>query len=74
MCLWPFRCCTSRCEGWKHPPFSAYEEDGVIYSRRFLDNISYFFQRFLCLYCFKETWHVPEREVRIIFGCDEELI
>ncbi|HBZ51149.1 MAG TPA: peptidase M20, partial [Erysipelotrichaceae bacterium] len=25
-------------EGWKHDPFSAYEEDGVIYSRGILDN------------------------------------
>ena len=25
-------------EGWKHPPFSGYEENGIIYSRGILDN------------------------------------
>ena len=59
-------------EGWKHPPFSAYEEDGVIYSRGILDNKGPILSCLYALTALKRLGIKPEREVRIIFGCDEE--
>lgn len=59
-------------DGWKHPPFSAYEEDGFIYSRGILDNKGPIFACLFGLYALKELGIELSKEVRIIFGCDEE--
>lgn len=59
-------------EGWKHPPFSGYEEGGVIYSRGVLDNKGPILSCLFALYALKELNLSLKREVRIIFGCDEE--
>lgn len=59
-------------DGWKQPPFSAYEEDGVIYSRGILDNKGPIFSCLFALYSLKELGIKLSKEVRIIFGCDEE--
>lgn len=59
-------------EGWKHPPFSAYEKDGVIYSRGILDNKGPILSCLYALTALKRLGFYPEREIRIIFGCDEE--
>lgn len=59
-------------DGWKHPPFSAYEEDGIIYSRGILDNKGPIFACLFGLYALKELGIELSKEVRIIFGCDEE--
>lgn len=59
-------------EGWKHPPFSGYLEDGVIYSRGILDNKGPIMSCLYALYALKELDLKGEHPVRIIFGCDEE--
>lgn len=59
-------------EGWKHPPFSAYEEDGIIYSRGILDNKGPIMSCLYALYAIKELQIELKKPVRIIFGCDEE--
>lgn len=59
-------------DGWRHPPFSAYEEDGFIYSRGILDNKGPIFACLFGLYALKELGIKLSKEVRIIFGCDEE--
>lgn len=59
-------------DGWKQPPFSGYEEDGVIYSRGILDNKGPIFACLFGLYALKELGIKLSKEVRIIFGCDEE--
>ena len=58
--------------GWKHPPFSAFEEDGFIYGRGILDNKGPILSCLYALYALKELGIEMEKEVRIIFGCDEE--
>ncbi len=58
--------------GWKHPPFSAYEEKGVIYSRGILDNKGPIMTYLYALYALKELNIKLHKPVRIIFGCDEE--
>ena len=58
--------------GWKQPPFSGYQKDGVIYSRGVLDNKGPIFSCLYALYALKELGIVPDRQVRILFGCDEE--
>lgn len=58
--------------GWKHPPFSAFEEDGFIYGRGVLDNKGPILSCLYALYALKELGIEMEKEVRIIFGCDEE--
>ncbi len=58
--------------GWKQPPFSGYEKDGVIYSRGVLDNKGPIFACLYALYALKELGIPLKRQVRIIFGCDEE--
>ena len=58
--------------GWKQPPFSGYLKDGVIYSRGVLDNKGPIFSCLYALSALKELGIVPDRQVRIIFGCDEE--
>ena len=58
--------------GWKHPPFSAYEEDGYIYSRGILDNKGPIMTCLYALYAIKELNIKLHKPVRNIFGCDEE--
>lgn len=58
--------------GWKQPPFSGYQEDGVIYSRGILDNKGPILSCLFALYALKELNIELSKEVRIIFGCDEE--
>lgn len=58
--------------GWKHPPFSAYEENGYLYGRGVLDNKGPIMSCLYALYALKELGIEMDKEVRIIFGCDEE--
>ena len=44
----------------------------MIYSRGVLDNKGPIFSCLYALYALKELGIVPDRQVRIIFGCDEE--
>ena len=59
-------------EGWKHPPFSGYEENGIIYSRGILDNKGPILSCLYALYALKLLQIELKKPVRIIFGCDEE--
>ncbi len=58
--------------GWKQPPFSGYVKDGTIYSRGVLDNKGPVFSCLYALYALKELGIPLKRQVRILFGCDEE--
>ena len=58
--------------GWKHDPFSAFEEDGYIYARGILDNKGPILSCLYALYAIKQLQIELKRPVRIIFGCDEE--
>lgn len=59
-------------KGWREPPFSGYTKDGVIYSRGILDNKGPILSCLYGLYALKRLNIKLNREVRIIFGCDEE--
>ena len=59
-------------EGWKHPPFSGYVENGKIYSRGILDNKGPILSCLFALYALKELNLTFKHEIRIIFGCNEE--
>ncbi|EEG51895.1 dipeptidase PepV [[Clostridium] asparagiforme DSM 15981] len=59
-------------DGWKQPPFNGHMENGVLYGRGVLDNKG---PVLACLYglaALKELKLPLKRQVRIIFGCDEE--
>lgn len=58
--------------GWKQPPFSGYVKDGVIYSRGVLDNKGPIFSCLYALYALKLLGIPLKRQVRVIFGCNEE--
>ena len=58
--------------GWKHPAYSGYEEDGVIYSRGMLDNKGPIYSCLYALAALKRLGLAPRRAVRIVFGCNEE--
>lgn len=59
-------------EGWDHPPFSGYIEDGRIYGRGILDNKGPIMSALYALYVIKECKLQLKKPVRIIFGTDEE--
>lgn len=58
--------------GWKNDPFSGHIEDRVIYSRGILDNKGPILSCLFGLYALKRLNLKLNKEVRIIFGCDEE--
>lgn len=58
--------------GWKVPPYSAHLEDGRITSRGVLDNKGPIYACLYALWALKRLGLDPRREVRIIFGCNEE--
>ena len=59
-------------EGWKHPPFGAWEENGVIYARGAGDNKPGSIAGLYALRCMKELGYEPKHKVRAIYGCAEE--
>lgn len=58
--------------GWKVPPYSAHLEDGRITSRGVLDNKGPIYACLYALWALKRLGLSPRRDVRIIFGCNEE--
>ena len=58
--------------GWKVPPYSAHLEDGRITSRGVLDNKGPIYSCLYALWALKRLGLTPRRDVRIIFGCNEE--
>lgn len=59
-------------EGWTHPPFSGYVEDGRIFSRGILDNKGPIMTCLYGLYAIKELGLQLQKPVRILFGTNEE--
>ena len=60
-------------DGWKEPPFSAYEdENGRIYSRGILDNKGPILANLYALYAIKELQIQLKHPVWVLFGTDEE--
>ena len=59
-------------DGWKHPPFGAQVEDGVLYARGAGDDKPGVIAGLYTLRCMKELGWEPERRVRVIYGCAEE--
>ncbi|MBV6552662.1 M20/M25/M40 family metallo-hydrolase, partial [Acinetobacter soli] len=58
--------------GWDFPSFDLSEKDGHLYGRGILDNKGPIIS---CLYgmkLLKELGHQPKKNLRIIFGTDEE--
>lgn len=58
--------------GWKEPPFSGFREDGVLYGRGVLDNKGPILSCLYAAYALKRLGVPISREIRILFGCDEE--
>ncbi|MDA9462838.1 Acetylornithine deacetylase, Succinyl-diaminopimelate desuccinylase, deacylase [Enterococcus mundtii 3F] len=59
-------------QGWEFPPFDLSEKNGRFYGRGILDNKG---PIMCCLYgmkLLKELGHQPKKNLRIIFGTDEE--
>lgn len=59
-------------EGWNHPPFSGYVEDGRIFSRGILDNKGPIMSCLYGLYAIKQLGIQLQKPVRILFGTNEE--
>ena len=59
-------------DGWNHPPFSAYEENGRIYARGILDNKGPILSCLYALYAIKELGIQLKKPVWILFGTNEE--
>lgn len=59
-------------EGWKNPPYSGFVKDGIIYSRGILDNKGPIMSCLYAAYALKELNIPLSKEIRIIFGLDEE--
>ncbi len=58
--------------GWKEPPFSGFRENGVLYGRGVLDNKGPILSCLYAAYALKTLGLPISREIRILFGCDEE--
>ena len=63
---------TEGASGWKVPPYSAHLEDGRITSRGVLDNKGPIYACLYALWALRRLGLAPRREIRIIFGCNEE--
>ena len=57
---------------WKHPPFSATLDNGEIYARGALDDKGPFIATLYALKRLKDEGFLPNKEIRLILGCDEE--
>lgn len=59
-------------EGWEFPPFSGHVDNGKIYGRGVLDNKGPIISALYALYAIKESGLETNKQVRVIFGTDEE--
>lgn len=59
-------------EGWEFPPFSGHIDNGKIYGRGVLDNKGPIISALYALYAIKESGLETNKQVRVIFGTDEE--
>ncbi|MBR0135355.1 MAG: Sapep family Mn(2+)-dependent dipeptidase [Clostridia bacterium] len=58
--------------GWKHPPYGAVIEDGILYGRGTLDDKGPAFASIYALAAIKEAGIPLRRRIRIILGTNEE--
>ena len=58
--------------GWKHPPYGAVIEDGIMYGRGTLDDKGPAFASIYALAAIKEAGIPLKRRIRIILGTNEE--
>lgn len=58
--------------GWKHPAYSAHVENGTIYGRGVLDNKGPVYACLFAAAALKRQGFEPARELRVMFGCNEE--
>lgn len=58
--------------GWKHPPFAAVNEDGVIYARGICDDKGPLVASIYALAAIKQAGLPLNKNIRLIFGCNEE--
>ncbi|MBR3750917.1 MAG: dipeptidase PepV [Clostridia bacterium] len=59
-------------ENWELPPFDAKCRDGVIYARGICDDKGPAIASIYALAALKQSGIVPKRNIRLIFGCNEE--
>ncbi len=57
---------------WTHPPFDAVEQDGVIWARGICDDKAPAIASIYALAALKQSGLPLKRNIRLIFGCNEE--
>lgn len=57
---------------WTYPPFDATERDGVIWARGICDDKAPAVASIYALAALKQSGIIPKRNIRLIFGCNEE--
>lgn len=58
--------------GWRHDPFGACVENGIMYGRGTLDDKGPAIAAFYAMKAIRECGIVPEKKVRMVLGLDEE--
>lgn len=58
--------------GWTYPPFDAEEKDGVIWARGICDDKGPLVASIYALAALRQSGITPKRNIRLIFGCNEE--
>lgn len=59
-------------DGWDEPPFSGSVHDGYVHGRGTQDMKAGAYLTFLALKLVKDSGIVPKREIRLVYGSDEE--
>lgn len=62
----------AKAEEWRHPPFAGEIHDGKLFGRGTMDDKGPMFACLFAVKALKEAGFVPDKTVRLIFGCDEE--
>ncbi len=60
-------------EGWKHNPFEMLNEEGYLYGRGVSDDKGPMVASLYAMKAIKEAGIVPKKNIRMIFGLDEEV-
>lgn len=62
----------SKAEEWKYPPYGGEIHDGKMYGRGTMDDKGPMIACLFAVKALKDEGFVPQKTVRLIFGCDEE--